>query len=166
MDFYQGTYTNPGTIIPTTNSRNKKSARKKISYAEAMKNFIKPRPWQELSGTLGVELSEVAKGLNVRFPDFKRNLERSDFFEMAKLLKLKIVSFDTFNENGVLVHSYIIDEEAAEYLLAKSKSLLGYYYLRFLRQCRLAVKVLADEYQTLSKEYKRRTLNLSRPRLR
>lgn len=140
-------------LVDTSKKRSNKAKKKGISYAEAVKNFIKPRAWKELGGERGVELSEIARGLSVRPSDFKRNLERSDFFEMANILKLKIVPIDTFNENGVLVNSYLIDEEAAELLLAKSKSILGYHYLRFLRQCRLVAKELAKEYQTLSKEY-------------
>ena len=147
-------------LVDTSKKGSKRARKKGISYAEAVKNFIKPRPWEELGGEYGVELHEISNCLQVDFHNFKKNLERSDFFEMANILKLKIRSIDRFNKNNVLVKSYVVDEEAAELLLAKSKSILGYHYLRFLRQCRLAAKELAKEYQTLSIEYKKQKTEL------
>ena len=135
-----------------TKSKEKKKG-KVVSYSDAVRQFIRPQPQEVLGGKLGMDLSAVAKALKVRFSDLKRNIERSDFFEMAKVLELKIVTVDTLNENGVLTKSYIMDEEAAEYLLVKNRSLLGYYYLRFLRQCRLALTVMTDEYEQLRSAY-------------
>jgi len=107
---------------------------KKIDEIEA--NFIVARPQPDIGMAMGVCLDDIGESLGLTFGEIRRKFVRSRSKEILESHGYKIEKILRYSKCGKRSDSYVMEVDAARFLLAKDNSTAGNLYVYYLLNCR------------------------------
>ena len=107
---------------------------KKISEIEA--NFIVAKPQPELDMAIGVSLDDIGESLGLTFGEIRRKFVKSRSKEILESHGYTVREVLRWSKNGHRSESYVMEVDAARFLLAKDNSTAGNLYVYYLLNCR------------------------------
>jgi hypothetical protein len=104
-----------------------------------------------LNGELGLTLHEIAKSLQINYPDAAKKLKK-----MIKDNRIKGAEEFSFtnDSNGLEVTSYVLPITEAKFFVAKYNNDIGDAYTRFLIQCESVLLVKLQEERRIVRRTK------------
>ena len=102
-------------------------------------SFIKPQPYAELGGELGLTLHEVALSLGITFKDAKRKFELSTEYPMGRKLSATVNAGARGMTN---VESYVLTVRQAKKFVGRYQNAIGDAYLDYLLDCEEGIETL------------------------